>query len=98
MSVGMFTDEESSNKIKLSQLVHLTGCIWVPHTYAYAHTHAYMYKHDNFMQMAAPRNGFLQGIPIMTSLLMHVWGTPHTLRQVHTTKEGLLKSVKFNKT
>ena len=58
------------------------------HTHAHMHacTHAYMYKHDNFMQMAAPI-GKSWGIPLWhhhshmcacTCVHAHAWGTPQT--------------------
>ena len=66
----------------------------VPHAHTHAHTHAcihaYMYKHDNFMQMAAPI-GKSWGIPLwhhhshvcaracicMCTCVGHAWQSPH---------------------
>ena len=51
----------------------------VPHACAHAHTHAracaYMYKHDNFMQMAAPI-GKSWGIPLWHHCMCVCGGAP----------------------
>ena len=66
MNAQVFRDPKSSNRIDISRFIKfLLTFDWfqgsTPHGGARAHT--YMYKHDNFMQMAAPI-GKSWGIPL----------------------------------